>query len=136
MKKRKISGYDVNGWRDYTARNWSSLPGEDEQIGKIAFNESGPLTSVVRVGEGPTSRWVGGCQADIAPHGNGGGWGEVGLGERRIYLRTLLEAHDSTQAQVSAAFEGPAQSAGWNVIAIDDTLATTELVREYILTAA
>ena len=136
MKERKISGHDVNGWRDYTARNWSSSPGEDDQIGKVAFNESGPLTSVVRVGEDSTSRWVGGRQADIAPHGNGGGWGEVGLKERRIYLRTMLEAHDSTQTQLSAAFKGWANGAGWNVIAIDDTPDTTERVREYILTAA
>ena len=136
MNERKISGHDVNGWRDYTARNWSSLPGEGEQTGEVAFNESGPLTSVVRVGKDATSRWVGGRQADIAPHGNGTGWGEVGLEDRRIYLRTMLEARDSTQTQLSAAFKSPVQGAGWNVIAIDDTPDTTELVREYILAAA
>ena len=133
MKERKISGHDVNGWRDYTARNWSSFPGEGEQTGEVAFNESGPLTSVVKVGEG---RWVGGRQADIAPHGNGTGWGEVGLEERRIYLRTMLEALDSRQTQLSAAFKGPVQGAGWNVIAIDDMPDTTELVREHILAEA
>lgn len=135
MTNRKISGHDVNGWRDYTARNWTSLPGEDEQIGDVVFSESGPLTSVVNVGEGRTGRWVGGRQADVAPHGNGGGWGDVGREDRRRDIRTLLEDHGSA-SQLSAAFESGARGAAWNAISIDDTPETTELVRERILAAA
>jgi len=135
MTNRKISGHDVNGWRDYTARNWTSLPGEDEQIGDVVFSESGPLTSVVNVGEGHTGRWVGGRQADVAPHGNGGGWGEVGHEDRRIDIRSLLEGHGNSSA-LSAAFDGAARGAAWNAFSIDDTPETTELVRERILAAA
>ncbi|MCB6179018.1 hypothetical protein LHP98_12875 [Rhodobacter sp. Har01] len=136
MSERKVGGHDVNGWRDFTARNWSSLPGEDEQIGEVVFSESGPLTSVVKVGEGRSSRWVGGRQADVAPHGNGGGWGDVGFEGRRVDIRTLLEGQGTYPAELSAAFEGAAKGAVWNAIAIDDTPETTELVRERILAAA
>lgn len=136
MSERKVGGHDVNGWRDFAARNWSSLPGEDEEIGEVVFSESGPLTSVVKVGEGRDSRWVGGRQADVAPHGNGGGWGDVGLEERRVFIRPLLERHDSAPAELSAAFDGTAKGAAWNTIAIDDTPETTELVQERILAAA
>jgi hypothetical protein len=51
MTDRKFCGFDVNGWRDFVARNWRSTPGEEEEIGPIEVVPSGPLTSVVNVGE-------------------------------------------------------------------------------------
>ena len=152
MTKSKFSGYDVNGWRDYVTQNRHSLSDNDDQtdevdvvdvvdevdkVDEVALIESGPLTSVVKVTKNSTSTWVGGHQADIAPHGSGAGWGEIGSEEHRIYLKDLLETHDSeTAIKLSAAFESRASGADWNVIAVNDTPDTTELVREYILAAA
>ena len=149
MTKSKFSGYDVNGWRDYVTQNRHSLSDNDDQIDKVdavdavdevdevALIESGPLTSVVKVTKNSTSTWVGGHQADIAPHGTGEGWGEIGSEEHRVYLKDLLERHDSeTTIKLSAAFESRASGTDRNVIAVNDTPDTTELVREYILAAA
>ena len=155
MTKSKFSGHDVNGWRDYVTQNRHSLSDNDDQIDdvgavdavdetdevdevdEVVLIESGPLTSVVKVTKNSTSTWVGGHQADIAPHGTGAGWGEIGSKEHRTYLKDLLERHDSeTVIKLSVAFESRASGAGRNVIAVNDTPDTTELVREYILAAA
>ena len=149
MTKSKFSGHDVNGWRDYVTQNRHSLSDNDDQIDEVgavdavdevdevALIESGPLTSVVKVTKNSTFTWVGGHQADIAPHGTGEGWGEIGSKEHRTYLKDLLERHDSeTVINLSAVFESRASGADWNVIAVNDTPDTTELVREYILAAA
>ena len=33
MTWRKLCGFDVNGWRDFAARNWRTMPGEEEETG-------------------------------------------------------------------------------------------------------
>ena len=148
MTKSKFSGHDVNGWRDYIIRNQCSSSDNDDQIDKVdavdavdkvdevALIESGPLTSVVKVTKNSTSTWVGGRQADMAPHGNGEGWGEIGSTEHRVYIKGLLEAQDGDTGKLSAAFRDWASGADWNVIAVNDTPDTTELVRDYILAVA
>ena len=90
MTKRKLCGFDVNGVRDFAARNWRSTPGEGEEIGLIDIVHSGPLSSVVKVNDIGRMHWIGGPQADLAPHGLGGGWGNVGGDDRRVSVRDLL----------------------------------------------
>lgn len=135
MKQKKICGFDINGWRDFVTRNWTVLPGEDEVVGTKTSSQSGPLTSIVQIGHGETLRWVGGHQADMAPHGLGGGWGEVGREDRRLAVRTLLEAPEAYEQHLFSAFIGLASGAEYNVVAIDDALETTEIVQEGILSS-
>lgn len=135
MTQRKICGFDVNGWRDIVARNWSALPGEEEEIGETVFAESGPLSSIVMIGDGKIERWVGGRQADVAPHGNGGGWGEVGREDRRHSVRALLEGRIENPAGLASTYEVAGKSAAYNVVSIDDAPETTELYQERLLAA-
>ncbi len=133
MTQRKICGFDVNGWRDLVARNWQVRPGEDEEIGPVAFGESGPLSSVVRVGDERGERWVGGRQAYLAPHGRGDGWGDVGRAERRVTVRSLLAGRERDPGQLASAYSGLARGAVHNVAAIDDTPEDSEALQERIL---
>lgn len=126
-------GLDVNGWRDHVARNWSVIPGEEERIGGIHLGSAGPLTSVVRVGDERTGRWVGGFPADVAPHGLGGGWGEVGDEARRLSVRGVIEGRAGGADHMAAAFTDLAHGAGHSVLAIEDSPETTETVQERLL---
>lgn len=135
MTLRKLCGLDVNGWRDISARNWRLIPGEEEEVGPIEVISNGPLTSVVLSGNEPKSTWIGGPQAQVAPHGLGDGWGEVGKQDRRIFVRSLLDGSDNRIEPLSAAFSGMGGGAACNVVAIDDDASSTELFQEHILTA-
>lgn len=136
MSFAKLCGYDVNGFRDLAARNWEILEDGEEQIveaGKI--NRGAFLSSVVQVGEGKTARWIGGAQADLAPHGRGGGWGEVGSKERRVVTREMLTSEGMEPAAFAAAFTGLSASGSTNVVAIDEHDLRDERVREQLLAA-
>lgn len=133
MSNRKLCGFDLNGWRDFAARNWRSVPGDDDEIGGAHVIAAGPLTSVVQITEG--AQWVGGPQADLAPHGMGEGWGAVGMAKRRVSVRSLLDGQGEAKAQIAAAFAGIARGAAQNIVAIDDRPATTELTQERLLDA-
>ncbi|UWQ48985.1 hypothetical protein K3720_13790 [Leisingera caerulea] len=126
-------GLDVNGWRDHVARNWTVIPGEEERVGGVHFGSAGPLTSVVRVGDDRTGRWIGGFPADIAPHGRGGGWGEIGDESRRLSVRDLVEGRTGEPQHLAAAIPDLARGAGHTVLAIEDSLETTELAQERLL---
>ena len=132
MNRRRVCGFDLNGWRDMAARNWLVRPGEDPEPGSETFlTESGPLPVVVRAGE--PARWIGGPQAMLAPHGRGEGWGEVGRRERRVRVRLALEGEDPGTDLLAAALGGLAQDAQHAVLAIDDTPSTTEQLQERLL---
>lgn len=135
MTARKFCGFDVNGWRDFVARNWRSRPGEEDEVGAVEVVLSGPLTSIVNVGGFGRSRWIGGAQADAAPHGLGGGWGEVGAPERRISVRDLLEMRDGDVRRLASCFAGSAQGAAYNIASIDEGLDGSERVQEHLLAA-
>ena len=135
MKGRKFCGFDVNGWRDFVAKNWRTAPGEEEEIGPVEIVPSGPLTSVVNVGQTDKERWIGGAQADAAPHGLGGGWGEVGAPERRVSVRNLLEMKDDDVTRLSSCFAGSARGAAYNILSIDEGPDGSEAVQEHLLAA-
>lgn len=135
MKKRKLCGFDVNGVRDFTARNWRSTPGEEEEIGVIDVVRSGPLSSVVKVDGIGQVRWVGGPQADLAPHGLGGGWGSIGADDRRVPVRDLLHLRDHDVGKLCACLEGSAKGASYNVLSIDEGSNGSEEVQEHLLAA-
>lgn len=135
MTARKFCGFDVNGWRDFVARNWRSRPGEEDKVGPVEVVPSGPLTSIVNVGDAGKNRWIGGAQADAAPHGLGGGWGEVGAPERRISVRDLLEMKDEDVTRLASCFAGSAQGAAYNIASIDEGLDGSETAQEHLLAA-
>lgn len=131
----KLCGLDINGWRDFVAKNWRTVPGQEEELGPIEIVPSGPLTAVVNVGNGKRSTWIGGAQADAAPHGFGGGWGAVGVPERRVAVRSLLEMADSDITKLVACFAGSAQGASYNVLSIDEGPDGSEVAQEHFLEA-
>ncbi len=135
MSERKLCGFDLNGWRDFTAKNWRSVPGEEEEIGPVDIVPSGPLSSVVRVGENDAARWIGGPQADVAPHGRGGGWGDIGHPDRRVSVRALLEREDADVGKLSAALLGSARGSAHTVVAIDEGPDGSETNQEHLLDA-
>ncbi|WP_299819082.1 hypothetical protein [uncultured Jannaschia sp.] len=130
---KKAAGLDVNGWRDHVARNWTTIPGEDAVIDRIHVGSAGPLTSVVQIGEGRTALWIGGQPADLAPHGKGGGWGQIGDVSRRRSVRDLLEGRGGETAHLAAAFADFARRANHTVLAIEDSPDTIEAMQERLL---
>jgi hypothetical protein len=135
MSNQKLCGYDVNGWRDWVARNWVARPGDEAETGVLRIVEGAVLPEVVRAGEGKAERWIGGAQADLAPHGRGGGWGRVGASDRRRSVRSLVEDSSAKPEMLAAAFTGLAQGASHSVIAIEDTERTTEPMQERLFAA-
>lgn len=135
MRNRKLCGYDVNGWRDGVARNWVAHPGDEEEIGPTTIVEGATLPEVVRASDEKSGRWIGGAQADLAPHGRGGGWGQVGAAERRRTVQSLIDDPNGSSEQLAAAFTGLAQGASHSVIAIEDTEQTTETMQERLFEA-
>jgi len=132
MSLKKAAGLDVNGWLDHVARNWSiDLDGE-ERIGNVVVGHAGPLSAVVKTGDG---KWIGGRPADLAPHGRGGGWGQVGAPDRRVFVRDLIEGKIDSAQQLASAFTGLARGSSHTILAIEDSAETTELVQERLLTA-
>lgn len=132
MSLKKAAGLDVNGWLDHVARNWSIDLSGDERIGDVLVGQAGPLTAVVNTGDG---KWIGGQPADLAPHGRGGGWGQIGAPDRRVFVRDLIEAKFDSEQQLASAFTGLARGASHTVLAIEDSVETTELLQERLLAA-
>lgn len=136
MTNRKLCGYDVNGWRDGVARNWVARPGEEEEIGVLRIVEGSVLPDVVLAGDGKSERWIGGAQADLAPHGRGGGWGNMfGSPDRRRAVRSLIREEDTRPELLAAAFRGLAHGASHSVASIEDTDRTTEPMQEKLFAA-
>lgn len=131
---RKLCGYDLNGWKDQAARNWTLRPdGEEEEV-QSSIIAGGNLGVIVQTGGG-TGGLVGGAQAQLAPHGLGGGWGEIGRATRRVRVREVLESDAASVEQLTAALTGMASGASFGVACLDDTPGTTEILQERLLAA-
>lgn len=138
MRGRKLCGYDLNGWCDRAARNWCIGPDGEEIAGADILQLTGAVLqpSVVRTGEGRSARWIGGAQASLAPHGRGGGWGDIGAPDRRATVRDLMAATQLATQPLAAALAGLARGAQVCAIALDDHPARTEDLQEALLAAA
>ncbi|WP_323965480.1 hypothetical protein R3F77_00625 [Bradyrhizobium japonicum] len=84
---RRVSGLDVNGWRDIAARDWD-IEEPDVQLEAARIVDGGLGAVAVKQNSGD---WIGGPQALLAPHGRGQGWGEIGSQERRLSLAPMLD---------------------------------------------
>ncbi|MFS8116784.1 hypothetical protein QD460_34410, partial [Rhizobium jaguaris] len=102
---RKLCGYDLNGWRDSAARNWTILPDGEEQEVISSLIEGGIFGVVVETGAKADGGLVGGAQASISPHGLGAGWGVVGAAEKRLRVTDLLN-DDPSVPHLTAALKG------------------------------
>ncbi len=99
----RISGLDVNGWRDVAARDWDPDQDGDEQTYEVRILDGGIGSVAVRLNSGA---WMGGPQALLAPHGRGHGWGDLGGSERRVSVVQSWEDVASPEAATSGkAFE-------------------------------
>lgn len=137
MRGRKLCGYDLNGWCDRAARNWCIGPDGEEIAGAETVHFTGAVLqpSVVRTGDGRGARWIGGAQASLAPHGRGGGWGDVGAPDRRETVRALMAAPRPATQPLAAALAGLASGARVCAIALDDHPARSEDLQEALLAA-
>lgn len=75
-------GFDLNGLWDLAVKG----DGEGEPVPK----DLGIHGSIIRLAIDQT-KWVGGVQAALAPHGRGGGWGPIGEGENRVFWADVLK---------------------------------------------
>jgi hypothetical protein len=131
---RRISGVDVNGWRDAAARDWEFE--EPEQHSEIIKILDGGIGSVaVQQNSGV---WIGGPQALLAPHGRGPGWGALGSTQRRLSIANALEAFRSAGSGTSrtaygAAVHALSHGAEEVVLAIPDLEDFDEAVRGAML---
>jgi hypothetical protein len=130
----KLCGYDLNGWRDFASRSWQ-IASDGEEAANENTTEGGVFASVVSVGDGNATRMVGGAQAALAPHGRGGGWGDLGQEDRRIAVRALLSSPDPNVLALSSAFSGMFVGAGIGVASIEDVADSSEILQERLLSA-
>jgi hypothetical protein len=151
---RKLAGLDITGWRDHAVRTWRTAD-EDEPVADPVTLDGGLGSVVIRTGEGPPpdAPWsdegltpMGGPQAALAPHGRGGGWGDIGRADRRMTVRAALAdlsrpGGDERRAAtaVAAACAALAAQAHRIVLAIPDDEGFDEAAQEAVaeaLTAA
>jgi len=132
---KKLSGYDLNGWRDLAARNWvlQSDGEEDEVLSSLI--EGGLLGVVVKTGEESHSALIGGAQGTISPHGLGDGWGAIGRSGRRVRIRDFLSNDEVSVEQLTAALTGFSSAASFGVASLDDVPSTSEVLQERMLMA-
>src|ERR1700745_1486077 len=83
---RRVSGLDINGWRDIAARDWE-IEEPDVELEAARIVDGGLGTVAVKQS---SDDWIGGPQALLAPHGRGQGWGERGHPERRVSLAPMF----------------------------------------------
>jgi len=134
MTVRRLCGYDLNGWSDRAARSWT-LGADGDVVEEPHLTGRVLRSGVVRMATGKGMRWIGGAQASLAPHGRGGGWGEVGRPDRRRLTLDILRDAAADSAQLAAALSGLAERPGTSVLAIAEGPETSERLQERLVEA-
>jgi len=134
---KRLVGFDLNGWNDASARNWTEKPGEDtvwDQKQIIRGGIGGVIVAITDHQKGEP--YVGGMQALRAPHGRGPGWGAIGQVNKRISVTDLLCKPATYQAEIASALGAMADARkAFAVLAIPDTLGTGEDYQDALLNA-
>jgi len=132
---KRLVGYDLNGWSDFSARNWLEVPGQEAIEDRDQVIHGGVGGVVVTVGESPQGgKFIGGMQALRSPHGRGDGWGEIGKSENREHLLQLLDNPEENTEKLSSALHAMAEARkNTAVISIPDIPAFDEDHREAFL---
>lgn len=134
MTVRRLCGYDLNGWSDRAARSWT-LGADGDEIAEPHLTGRVLRSAVVRMDTAKGGRWIGGAQAGLAPHGRGGGWGEVGRSDRRRLTLDILRDDSAEVAQLAAALAGLAERPKVSVVAIAEGPETSERLQERLIEA-
>ena len=135
MAVKKLCGIDLNGIKDFAARNWVLGSDGEYLFGETHINEGAFLSSVVELHKVGGSDYIGGVQAELAPHGKGGGYGETGHPKYRIALRDIICSPQPDIERLRAAISGLVPTPSHAIVSISDSEATTEAYRESLILA-
>ena len=133
--QKKLSGIDLNGIQDFVARNWvKDSTGDDvlEDYTNIGASQS----SVVSIRTSTGTDYIGGIQAELAPHGRGAGYGQaIGNPEFRTLLRDIIKSSEPNMAKLKAAILGVTPVSDYAICSIPDSHSTTEAYQEALVMA-
>lgn len=129
-------GLDLNGWHDFAARDWD--PEEPDVLAQSTKMLDGGLESLSVQQQSGT--WVGGPQAQLAPHGRGAGWGLLGATDRRRRVLSLWDdlaagRQDDTAAAWFAAADALSKSSQALMLTVPDEPGFDEAVQARTLQA-
>jgi hypothetical protein len=132
---RRAVGLDLNGWRDFAAREREA---DTDPDGEGPVIVDGGFGGVIVSHDGMT---VGGPQAILSPIGRGNGWSDIGAREKRRDLRVLWPALLAGAAgrdalrDLPCAADALAVRAGRIGVCIPDRPEMAEAARHAILNA-
>ena len=118
--RRVLVGLDLNGRADFAARD--QMPDDPDLVLDSPLIIQGGLNSVVVMTR--NAHRVAGPQAEVAPHGRGRGWGELGAPERRRPLARAVDLPDdaATIADLRAAIDALARGADELILTVPDLI--------------
>lgn len=116
----KFCGFDINGYCDFFSKNWDNSIHLEEKIDKVFVSGGDLFSSVVKARTISGERWVGGKQAQLAPHGRGPGWGDIGNEKLRIKTRELVSTALREPDAYAGLFQSYSSEGKINIIAVDE----------------
>lgn len=133
--QKKLCGIDLNGVQDYAARNWVKAPSGEDEFG-VHVNLGSTRSSIIDLNTEKGFQYVGGVQAELAPHGRGAGYGSaIGDPQYRTYLSDIIKDKSPDHEKLQAAILGITPAAEYAICGIPDSAHTTEAYREALLFA-
>jgi hypothetical protein len=132
---RKLCGIDLNGIQDYVARNWvKDAFGED--IFQDHINVGSSRSSVVSLKTLSGIEYLGGVQADLAPHGRGAGYGStIGNPKYRTFVGDIIKSTAPSVEKLQAAVLGITPASAYAICSIPDSDSTTEAYQDALVMA-
>lgn len=131
----KLSGVDLNGVQDYVARNWVKHASGEDQF-EDHTNLGSSRSSVVSLKTSLGIEYLGGVQADLAPHGRGEGYGAaIGNPEYRNLLGEIIQSEVPSVAKLRAAILGITPPSDYAICSIPDSDNTTEAYQDALVMA-
>ena len=136
MVSKKICGVDLNGIQDAACRNWVlGVDGEEVFNDEPYINLGSVNSSVIEVSTPNGPEYVGGIQADLAPHGRGGGYGEVGKKELRTSVLDIIHDKNPNIFKLASALSGLSPVSSYKIVSIADSPQTSEFYQEALINA-
>ena len=134
---KKLSGIDLNGIQDLAARNWIlNNEGEETFFDSEPYINLGSVrSSVIKVDTPSGSELIGGVQASLAPHGRGGGFGQIGKIENRTPLIEIINSEETETDKLSAALSALSPPSAHTIVSISDSSSTSEIYQDNLLKA-
>lgn len=132
--EKKLCGIDLNAVQDYVARNWiKDKSGEDIFLENTNLGSS--RSSVISLKTQLGIEYIGGVQADLAPHGRGEGYGGIGNPKYRVMLRDIIKSEEPCAERLSAAVLGVTPPSDFAICGISDSEYSTEAYQDALLLA-